>query len=81
MGVRVENDCLSVNPFLSTESDVTFTLCTVPIEIREGVDDGIRVTRSNGELIEMNGLALDAELSTEIFGRTGAIGRIEVTVK
>jgi len=81
LGVRIENGCLSFDPFLSDECDVTFTLCTVPVEIRKGAADGIRVTRSNGELIEMNGLALDAELSAEVFARTGVVGRIEVTVK
>ena len=36
--------------------------------------------RSNGEMLEITGLALDAKLSAEIFGRTGAIERLKVDV-
>ena len=63
------------------ESDVAFTICTVPVEIREGAADGIQVVRSNGETQEVDGLALNAELSAEIFGRTGSIAQVNVTVR
>ena len=81
VGVRIENGCLSFDPFLSDESDVSFTICTVPVEIREGAADGIRVVRANGEATAIDGLALDADLSAEIFGRTGSIERLEVQVQ
>jgi hypothetical protein len=81
VGVRVQNGCLSFDPFLCDESDVTFTICTVPVEIRDGATDGIRVVRTNGEAVAIDGLALDAELSAEIFGRTGSIERLEVAVR
>jgi hypothetical protein len=81
LGVRVENGCLGFDPFLSDESNVTFTICTVPVEIREGAADGIRVVGSNGETIKIDGLALDAELSAEVFGRTGSIEQINVEVR
>ncbi len=81
LGVRVENGCLSFDPFLSDESNVSFTICTVPVEIREGAADSIRVVGSNGETLEMDGLVLNAELSAEIFGRTGSVDRIEVEVR
>ncbi len=80
LGVRIENGCLSFDPFLSTENNVTFTICAVPVEIREGETDGIRVVRSDGKTLEITGLALDAEMSAEIFGRTGSIERLQVEV-
>jgi len=81
LGVRIENGCLGFDPFLSTESNVTFTICAVPVEIREGAADCIRVVCSNGEIMEVEGLALDAELSAEIFGRTGSIEQLKVEMQ
>ena len=81
VGVRVENGCLGFDPFLSDESDVTFTICTVPVKIQEGDADRILVVRSNGETLEISGRALDAELSAEIFNRTGAIKELKVNVR
>ncbi len=81
LGVRVENGCLGFDPFLSDENDVTFTICTVPVQIREGDADRVLVTRSNGETREVPGLVLDAELSAEIFGRTGSIQRLSVEAR
>jgi hypothetical protein len=80
LGVRIANGCLGFDPFLSTETDVTFTICTVPVEIRQGSADRIRVVRYDGESVEVEGLLLDAQLSAEIFGRTGVIDRILVDV-
>ena len=81
VGVRVENGCLGFDPFLSDESNIAFTICTVPVEIREGKADGIHVVRSNGETLEIDGLVLSAELSAEIFGRTGSIEQLKVQIK
>ena len=81
LGVRVDNGCLGFDPFLSDESNVTFTICTVPVEIREGDADSIRVVGSNGKTQEIAGLVLSPELSAEIFGRTGSIDRLEVAVR
>ena len=80
LGVRIENGCLSFDPLFSSENNITFTICTVPVEIREAAADCIRVMRSNGEMLEITGLALDAKLSAEIFGRTGSIERLKVDV-
>jgi hypothetical protein len=81
LGVRIENGCLGFDPFLSTETDVTFTICTVPVEIRQGSADCIRVIRCDGETVAVKGRMLDEQLSAEIFGRTGVINRILVDVK
>lgn len=81
LGVRVENGCLGFDPFLTDESNVTFTICTVPVEIREGATDCIRVVGSDGETLEIDGLVLSAELSAEIFGRTGSVEQLNVEVR
>jgi hypothetical protein len=81
LGIRVQNGCLGFDPLFSTENDVTFTICTVPVEIRDGDADGIRVVRSGGETIGIDGLVLDAELSAEIFWRTKTIERLYVHVR
>ncbi len=81
VGVRVENGCLGFDPFLSDESNITFTICTVPVKIQEGDADGILVVRSNGEMHEVSGLVLDPEPSAEIFNRTGAIKELQVKVR
>ena len=78
LGVRVDHGRLSFDPLLSSERDVSFTFCTVPIEIREGKTDRILVSYANGEKVELDGLSLDADLSSEIFGRTGRIERLQV---
>ncbi|MDF7798292.1 hypothetical protein P4C99_02385 [Pontiellaceae bacterium B1224] len=78
LGVRVKNGCLSFDPFLSDESNVTFTLCTVPVEIREADADAIRLVLADGEIVEIEGRVIPPDLSAEIFGRTGAIERISV---
>jgi len=81
LGVRVEKGCLGFDPFLSTESNINFTICTVPVEIQEGDADGILAIRSTGESVEIPGRALNAELSAEIFNRTGAIQALQVKVR
>jgi hypothetical protein len=81
VGVRIENGCLGFDPFLSDESDVTFTICTVPVEIQKSDVDSILVVRSNGEMLAIAGHGLDAELSAEIFNRTGTIAALQVQVQ
>jgi len=81
VGVRVENGCLGFDPFLSTENDVSFTICTVPVKIHKDGTDSIHVVHSTGETLKVSGLALNAELSAEIFNRTGAIKELRVTVQ
>ena len=78
VGVRIKNGCLGFDPFLSDETDITFTICTVPVEIQKCDADSILVVRSNGETLKVDGLTLDAELSAEIFNRTGAIKELQV---
>lgn len=81
LGVRIKNGCLGFDPFLSTENDVSFTLCTVPVTIHKDGKNSILMERSNGETVEVEGLVLDQSLSEEIFGRTGAIEKLQVVVR
>lgn len=78
LGVRVKDGCLGFDAFLSNESDVTFTVCTVPVEIRTAATNRVHVVRSDGTSLEFDGLFLDRSVSAEIFGRTGAVERIRV---
>jgi hypothetical protein len=76
LGVRIENGCLGFDPFLSTETGITFTICTVPVEMRTGDTARLEVIRSGGASVEFDGLVLSAELSAEVFNRSGTIERI-----
>jgi len=79
LGIRVNNGSLTIDPFLSTEKDITFTFCTVPISIKEGSSNEIRVRFKDKSERMISGLALDEELSAEIFNRTGNIQQLYVT--
>ena len=80
LGVRIHNGCIGFDPFLSTESGITFTICSVPVEMQRGEAESIAVVHANGEKTEYDGSELNTELSAEIFNRTGSIARIIVTV-
>ncbi len=80
LGVRIENGCMGFDPFLSTESSISFTICTVPVEIQNAEAPRIRVMRADGKTLEIDGLVLDESLSAEIFSRSGSIVRLEVAV-
>jgi hypothetical protein len=50
------------------------------VEIRSGETARLHAVRSDGITVEIDGLRLDAELSAEIFNRTGSFRRIQVDV-
>jgi hypothetical protein len=60
---------------------LAFTLCQVPIVYRLA-DSQLQVvaTRSDGATATFEGGRLDAETSAELFGRTGTVVRIDVTI-
>ncbi|WP_372794091.1 hypothetical protein [Pontiella sp.] len=80
IGLRVDEGCLGFDPFLSTENDVRFTVCTVPVNIHKDGKDCIVVVRPDGEELNIEGSVLDAELSREIFNRTGSVKELKVTL-
>lgn len=81
LGVRIENGRLGFDPFLSTESDVSLTVCSVPVQICMGDIDQICVRMTNGETIETVGSMLDPLMSSEIFNRAGTIESIKVVLR
>ena len=57
-----------------------FTLCATPIVYRRADALAVRVVEADGTVREVEGAALSREDSAAVFGRTGAIARIEVDV-
>ncbi len=56
-----------------------FTLCQVPVVLHRGASASIVVTRADAAQ-RMEGLGLDQTDSAEIFGRTGRIARLDVSL-
>jgi hypothetical protein len=57
-----------------------FTVCGTPVVYRRAETLSVRVIGADGEVTEADGAALSPETSAEVFGRTGAVVRIEVDV-
>lgn len=57
--------------------ELAFTLCQVPVIYKIGSEPKVRVCFANGQVSEIEGNRLDAELSAKLFARTGEITRIE----
>jgi hypothetical protein len=57
-----------------------FTVCATPVVYRRDDTLSVRVVGADGEVTEVDGPALSPETSADVFGRTGAIVRIEVDV-
>jgi hypothetical protein len=56
-------------------NSLAFTYCQVPVIYTIATENSISVTRANGDVV-----ALDLAVSSEIFGRTGAVAKIHVNV-
>jgi hypothetical protein len=59
---------------------LAFTLCQVPVVYRRGLEPTIRVDWAGGRAEIHPGDRLDAAVSAAIFGRTGQVERLVVTV-
>ena len=59
---------------------LAFTLCATPVVYRRAGALAVRVVGADGSVTEVEGGALTAEQSAALFGRTGAIARIEADV-
>ena len=57
---------------------LAFTYCQVPFVYRRASTGQIRILGGDGSVQVIDGLSLGRDLSEEIFGRTGALARIEV---
>jgi len=84
LGLRVEEGCIRFDPFLLPASEyangLAFTVCAVEVTLSRGEVEGIRVVLSSGETRTVEGLALDADVSRQIFTRSGTVQRLEVAV-
>jgi hypothetical protein len=66
-----------------SEAGLAFTWCQVPFVYRldDSAEPAVTVTLDDGSHLKPNGLTLPAELSAELFQRTGRIRRVEVSVQ
>ena len=59
---------------------LAFTYCMVPVEYRNGEENSVVVSYSNGETETFQGHELPEQISSEIFNRTGKISKVDVNV-
>lgn len=59
---------------------LAFTVCQVPIVLHRRGGPGLAITREDGTIQWVGQLRLDAAASQGIFGRTGAIRRLDVSL-
>lgn len=70
-----------VNIIPLEKDTLAFTICQVPIIYKKSNTNKIEVYLTKGEKVTLNSLALNAELSQNIFNRDGVIENIVVYVK
>ena len=63
------------------KGSLCFTYCQVPIVYKNTGKESIKIFFIDNSVIEINELILDKNTSELIFERTGAIDKIEVSVK
>jgi hypothetical protein len=91
LGFRVVDGCARLDPGLLDTDELLpsgpdgphparFSVCAVPQTVAIGPVDSVAVTMSDGTVERRAGLALTRERSRDVFGRTGAINRVEWTV-
>ncbi len=59
---------------------LAFTYCQVPVVYRRSATPSLRFFGSDGIVTEVEGSALSSEISSEVFQRTGYVGRIDVAL-
>lgn len=84
LGVEVDDGQLGfvgslVDPS-ALETKAEFSLCGVPVVLRRGPTPTAIVHLRHGRRVELPGARLDRELSAALFGRTGRVERLEVTL-
>ena len=74
-------DLLKNRKTIKMEKDsLGFTYCQVPIVYQMGVNNKIEVHRNDASITTFDSLALDKELSDQLFNRTGVIEKIVVKI-
>ncbi len=87
LGLRVIGGRIWVGPrlleseelFLDSEP-VSFTFCEVPMTVAQGEGDSVEVVYGDGRHEQRPGWGLTESESSEVFGRTGRIVRVDFTV-
>lgn len=59
---------------------IAFTLCQIPIVYQLGTQSSIALTDADGSITNVAGTQLDASISQQVFGRTGSIQQMVVTI-
>ncbi|MFI3169442.1 MAG: hypothetical protein R3Y06_05835 [Faecalibacterium sp.] len=86
LGVQVAAGQISFDPaYLRAEEfdakgKVHFAICAVPVCYRKGAAPAVQITFANGTVVNQNGYTLAAATSADIFGRTGVVQSICITV-
>ena len=63
------------------KNSLGFTYCQIPIIYKKAEKEHLEVVYNNGLSVEFEKLSLDIDTSKKIFGRTGEVNRIIVSVK
>jgi len=61
-------------------ASIGFSVCGVPVTLREGEQARVTASLQDGRVAPAIGARLDRELSAAVFGRTGLVTRIDVTL-
>ncbi len=90
IGIRVVDGAIRLGPCLldpaelfgadASTSPLALSLCQVPLTIAVGGAASVTTVWADGRVDQVDGAELSAATSAEIFGRTGAVERIEFTV-
>ena len=63
------------------KNSLCFTYCQVPVIYNLANKNSIQVIYSEDKAVEFDGLSLNSEISKQIFGRTGEVSKILVSIK
>ena len=63
------------------KESLAFTYCQIPVIYKLSNKNELKVVFNSGEVKELQGLSLDANLSSKIFKRTGEVVQLEVHLK
>jgi len=73
--VSVQNETVALN---IPAGSLAFTFCQVPFVYHIAEQNSVRITNTDGTLMEADGLELNVLASNEIFNRTGLIKQVNV---
>ena len=90
LGIKIENGRMYFNPVMLRRKEflkdgdghehLVFTFCNTPIKYIIGEDAVVKVYYKTGEVIILDDSALSYEMSQLVFGRSGEIKNVDVTI-